>query len=170
MAKLVKNTKQLEKAMGELMKEALFDASKAVEEIVDEFLRQWYLDYTPVMYERTSQFLYSCVTSKVIRRGNSYQTKVYIDWKNMHHTKKIMQNGAEVTKPLTKSEEHLIVEYANQGIHGIEDSEEGQKPVKFWDDALSEMEQKDIIINAFYDYLKWKGYDVEYHQEGVYDF
>lgn len=172
MAKVIKNSRQLEKAMGELMKDAIFDASKAAEEIVDEFLRKWYGDYYPSQYDRTNQFLYSCVTSKVIRKGDTYSTTIYIDWKHMHHTKYVQKGDKMVEKKLTKAEERMIVEYANEGIHGIpgENQMVGKEPIRFWDDALAEMEQKDVIINAFYDWLKAQGYNVKFKQSGMYEF
>lgn len=163
MATVIKNYKQLEKAMGQVLKDTIFDTSKVIQEVIDKFLNKWYGDYTPIKYQRTEQFLYdSCVTSKVVKSGNQYKTKIFIDYKNMHH----FENTPNGAKPLSKYKEHQIVEYANEGLHGIETSMQGHIPIRFWDDAEEYMNEQNTILNAFCDYLQYLGFEVSLIRDG----
>lgn len=164
MAKIIKNTKQLETAMDKIMRKALDGAAEDVELLISQFISLWYGDYLPIKYKRTYQFLHSCVRAKVIRHGSQYKTRVYIDYKNMHH---IMDNvNGRNNVPLTQSQEYAIVHEANRAIHGIKDRKPGAEGIKFWDDAMDDMQQNDYIINSFYHYLKDMGFTATYVPDG----
>ena len=168
MAKVIRNTKQLEAAMDKLMRKALDRTSEEVELLISHFLQLWYDDYSPVKYKRTYQFLHSCVRSRVARHGKKYESRIYIDYKNMHHI--MLSGGGTPDRPLKRSEELAIVQEANRGRHGIKDGEKGFTEFRFWDEAMSKMNQDDYIINCFYNYLKSLGYNVEYNQSGAVPF
>lgn len=163
MATVIKNYKQLERAMNKVLKEGIWDVSKEIEIVIDEFLARWYGDYTPKQYKRTEQFLYSCITSKVVKSGNQYKTKVFIDYKNMHHVTNLPDGK---TLPLSKEEEYEIVRNANMGIHGIETGELGFTEFRFWDETENYMEKQDFIVKAFYVFLVDKGFDVSIVRDG----
>lgn len=167
MAKVIRNTKQLEAAMDKLMRKALDRTSEEVELLISHFLQLWYDDYSPHKYKRTYQFLKSCTRTKVAKRGDRYESRIYINYKKMHH---ILYVGSEYSRPFKPSEEYNIVQYANFGIHGIGHGVPGDTQLKFWDDALKEMNNTDYIVNCFYDYLKSLGFDVEFNQEGTVSF
>lgn len=165
MATVIKNYKQLERAMNQVIKDGLADTAKEVNFVIDDFLERWYGDYIPKQYKRTGQFLYSCVTSKVVKNGNQYKTKIFIDYRNMKHFMEIPDSKGK-TRPLSKAEELEIVQNANMGIHGIETGEKGFTEFRFWDEAENYLDRKDFIVKAFYDYLVEKGFDVSIIRDG----
>ena len=167
MAKKITNIKQLESALDKVMNKALDSASEDIEFIISDFLKIWYEDYHPIVYQRTTQFLKSCTRTKVSKRGSVYHTEIYINYLNMHHEMKEKdEDGNYIKRPLTQEEEYAILKQANIAQHGIRNSKQGISGVRFWDDAMDDIKRNDRLINGFYDYLRSRGFNVTFIQEG----
>ena len=67
MAKLVKNKKELEKAMDDLLKQGIEELSVYIDNLIHEFLEMWYDDYDPMVDTRTYQLLKACTIGKIER-------------------------------------------------------------------------------------------------------
>jgi len=141
MAKYIRNMNELGKAMDKYLYDFTNKASDKVKELIDSFIMLYYNNYSPLYYQRTYQFLDSCIRSDVIKEGNGYYVMIYIDTANLDYED---ATGEQV------------VNWANQGLHGGMDV--GDKD-KFWDDSI-EMLNKGYLIKLFGDYIKKNGFKV----------
>ena len=101
-----KNEKQLKEFLLKKCKYALEDATRSVYKIIDEFVREYYKDYTPEMYERTYQLFNSFVMTDVKRVGNGYEAYVYFDLDSIKYV-----TGNQPTA-------EQVMDAAKQGLHG----------------------------------------------------
>lgn len=141
--------------MNDLIKAIETEAAKALSQtadytksIIDDFIKEWYSDYTPTVYDRTYQFLASVVRSEVIRQsGNRLTVSVYLDKNLLHHA----------------TDEEGILQAADSGLHGsiYNHFEDGERHVRLWSDAEQEIRDKELIFDAFENYLKNKGIPYE---------
>ena len=68
-------------------KKALEDERDRIFNILNDFLHQYYTEFTPEYYERTYQLLQSCVRTEVVQNGdNGWKARVYFDWKNLDYS------------------------------------------------------------------------------------
>lgn len=81
-----KNEKQLKNFLLEKSRLALLRAQDRVYVIIKQFLRQFYSEYDPVVYERTYQFLQSLVQSRVIKDRNGYKAEIYFNLDYIYET------------------------------------------------------------------------------------
>ena len=72
---------------------AVIGAEIRVHEIIDRCLKEFYAQFEPEEYIRTSQLLHSLVRSGVKRVGNGYEAEVYFDVDSLNY-----QNGRIKTK------------------------------------------------------------------------
>lgn len=146
--KSIKNSKELKHYMEQLMIKALEETSVKIKGIIDEFIQDWYDDYTPKIYQRTNQFLNSCTTSQVVQSGNSFKVIIFIDYNSMNHN---LSDGIT---------EFNIIENAEKGIHGVKYGRSGDTGIGFWEDSIDTIENEHTIIKAFADFLISKGFTV----------
>lgn len=105
-----KNQKELELFIMKQSRQALMKAQDRVYMIIQEFLYQYYAEFTPKVYERTYQLLTSLVKSQIISDGKGYKAEVYVDLDYLNY---VYPNGDQ---PYGGDIMHI----ANKGQHGYE--------------------------------------------------
>ena len=107
--------------------------------IITDFIQHYYDEYDPSSYDRTYQFLDSCVNSHVSKEGNKYVIDIFIDYHNLKYS---IRNSKQV------------VEWANQGLHGGYDVVDDHS--HFWNDAMYSLkeDEKCILIKDFVKFLE----------------
>ncbi len=149
---VINNERDLRNAMKQILANGTVEIANEVEFIVDNFLMAWYDDYDPKEYNRTYQFLNSCVTSELVYNKNSVGIQVYIDTSNLQYDE-VDENGLFVCK----KDPEWVVKYADMGVHGSNFPREGRRPVKFWTDSNEMIHRKKTVLKAFSDYLDSEG-------------
>ena len=79
MAKAFKNEKQLKDFLLAKCKAAIVQAEEKIHRIIDSCLQQFYSEFEPDEYIRTSQLLHSLVRSGVKSTANGFEAEVYFD-------------------------------------------------------------------------------------------
>lgn len=82
-----KNKKQLEDFLLAKCKSALVQAEEKVHRIIDDCLKQFYSEFEPDEYIRTSQLLHSLIKSGVKSTGNGFEAEVYFDINGLNYPK-----------------------------------------------------------------------------------
>ena len=127
--------------MNKAFEDSMKRAAELVQKIIHAHIEEYYAEYDPIRYERTEQFLHSCVTSDVYRRGDVFCVEIYIDYDHMYY---------KISNPWQ------VVDWANRGLHGGYDNKElgvSQPFSHFWDDAMEEIiPDKAMLIQNF---IKW---------------
>ena len=150
-----KNQKQLERFLLEKSRLALLKAQDRVYAIIKQFVRQFYNEYDPVLYDRTYQLLESLVQSRIVSDGKGYKAEVYFDLNNIDYV-----TGAQ---PLS----YQVMEAAKQGMHGAIGKINGVD-LKYidsgagtgvWDDPKRVLDAE--AINILVDMLRAEGIPVE---------
>lgn len=81
-----KNKKQLEEFLLTKCKSAIVQAEEKVHRVIDSCLEQFYSEWEPDQYIRTSQLLHSLVRSGVKSTGNGFEAEVCFDAKLLDYT------------------------------------------------------------------------------------
>ena len=76
---------QLKKYILDKSKIAVAQAEQKVYKIIEDFVKKYYAEYSPVEYLRTSQFYRSLVKSDVKLVGNSVEAEVYFDLSKINY-------------------------------------------------------------------------------------
>lgn len=140
MSKTIKNISQLQNAMDKYAVYITDKMADGVKRTIEEFIKFYYQEYSPIFYNRTWEFLNSVVKTEAEKQGNTWYAKVYIDSSITYNNGWTMEETAE---------------QANKGLHGnvkVGDSH-------FWDDAMEEIHSPEFI-NKFADFLRNKGLNV----------
>ena len=87
---------QLEKHLMQKCKAALIKSQEQVYQIIDRFIKEFYAEFTPEMYERTYQFYRSLVKSKITRVHNGYEAEVYFDLSSLDYVTGSRPSGEQV--------------------------------------------------------------------------
>lgn len=74
-----KNEKQLRDFLLQKCKVAIVSAEEKVHRTIDDCLKQFYAEFDPDEYIRTSQLLHSLVRSGVKSTGDGFEAEVYFD-------------------------------------------------------------------------------------------
>lgn len=91
-----KNEKQLKEFLLKKCKNALIKSQEQVYQIIDRFIKEFYAEFSPEMYERTYQLFQSLVKSDIIKTGNGYEAKVYFDLSSIDYTTGSRPSGEQV--------------------------------------------------------------------------
>lgn len=81
-----KNDTQLKSFLMAKCKNALVSAEEKVHRIIDSCLHQFYDEWKPDQYKRTSQLLHSLVRSGIKPTINGYEAEVYFDADLLNYT------------------------------------------------------------------------------------
>lgn len=73
------NTNQLTSYIGKKTETALLLAQEQVFLQINKYIKQYYAEYTPEVYERTYQLYKSLVKSNLVTKGNQMAVEVYLD-------------------------------------------------------------------------------------------
>ena len=97
------------------IKNSVAMSEKKAHEIINNFLKQYYSEFSPSVYERTYQRLHSLVKSEVASTGNGYKAEIYFDISKLDYSMKLV-NGKQV--PNKGWSEEKTLEAAMTGSHG----------------------------------------------------
>lgn len=138
-----KNEKELERFILKKCRLALIKAQEDIYRILKDFLRQFYMDYDPSVYDRTYQLLQSLVQSRIVSDGKGYKAEVYFALDNLSYA------GGNPSG-------EQVMAAASQGYHGAigkmpyKDGEfmymHGETGVSAWDDPIKVLDAKAIEI------------------------
>ena len=73
------NIEEVEKYVLEQARRSLITVQEEVYMIVNRFVKQYYAEFSPEVYERTYQLYKSLVKSEIKKEGNGYTAYVYFD-------------------------------------------------------------------------------------------
>lgn len=103
-----KNEKELKDFLLKKCKNALIKSQEQVYQIIDRFVKEFYVEFSPEMYERTYQLYKSLVKSDIIQTANGYEAQVYFDYSSLVYTTGSNPSGEQVMNA------------AAYGFHGAE--------------------------------------------------
>lgn len=145
---------QLKLALEEKIGKSMQDLKSHIYNTVDKFLQEFYGEFTPVMYERTKQFLHSLVATEVVYTGSGFEFKVYIDYSKVNYRqKKVKVKNVVYTMENKGLSDEEIMNYNLQGYHGRE------KGTSICEKALRELTPN--IISKLKGYMKANGIPVK---------
>lgn len=85
MAKVFKNTKELEHFLMKQSRQALLKAQDKVYGIIKGFVYGFYTEFAPDEYKRTRQLLESLVQSRIVSDGKGYKAEIYFDVSGLNY-------------------------------------------------------------------------------------
>lgn len=91
-----KNEAELKAFILKKCKNALAKSQQQVYQIVDRFVKEFYAEFTPEMYERTYQLYRSLVKSEVVKTHNGYEAQVYFDLSSLDYVTGAKPSGEQV--------------------------------------------------------------------------
>lgn len=91
-----KNEAQLKSFLLSKCQNALIKAQEQVYQIIDRFVKEFYAEFSPEMYERTYQLFQSLVKSDIIKTANGYKAEVYFDFSSLVYTSGFSPSGEQV--------------------------------------------------------------------------
>ena len=91
-----KNEAELRNFVLKKCQNALVKSQEQVYQIIDRFIKEFYAEFTPEMYERTYQFYRSLVKSKITRVHNGYEAEVYFDLSSLNYVTGSRPSGEQV--------------------------------------------------------------------------
>ena len=91
-----KNESQLKSFLLNKCKNALIKSQEQVYQIIDRFVKEFYAEFSPEMYERTYQLFRSLVKSEIIPTSNGYKAEVYFDYSSLVYTTGSNPSGEQV--------------------------------------------------------------------------
>lgn len=112
---------------------AIQKAQEQIYQVIDRFVKEYYAEYSPIVYERTYQLYRSLVKSEIIYTGNGWEAQVYFDISMLDYQIKQLHgnpvdggymnpyNGAispDGTFSNPKGSAELVMESAAHGSHG----------------------------------------------------
>ena len=74
-----KTQAELESYLLQKMKNAMIKTQERVYQIINRFVKEYYAEFTPEVYERTYQLYRSLVMSEIVQEGKGYKCYVYFD-------------------------------------------------------------------------------------------
>lgn len=91
-----KNEAQLKSFLLSKCQNALIKAQEQVYQIIDRFVKEFYAEFSPEMYERTYQLYRSLVKSDIVSTGNGYKAEVYFDISSLDYVTGSRPSGEQV--------------------------------------------------------------------------
>lgn len=91
-----KNEAQLKSFLLSKCQNALIKAQEQVYQIIDRFVKEFYAEFSPEMYERTYQLYRSLVKSDIVSTGNGYKAEVYFDLSSLDYVTGSRPSGEQV--------------------------------------------------------------------------
>ena len=131
-----KNESQLKSFLLGKCRNAITNAQEKVYRIIDDFVKRFYADYDPIIYQRTNQLLCSLVKSSIRRDGNKFVATVYFDIGSLDYVTGRTPSGGQV------------MEAAAEGLHGASGLRvvPGNTGVNIWNSPLQILDAEAINI------------------------
>ena len=130
-----KNEAQLKNFLLAKCKNALIKTQEQVYQIIDRFVKQFYAEFSPEMYERTYQLYSSLVKSDIIPDGNGYKVEVYFDLGSIGYVTGSKPSGEQVMK---------AADFGRHGAMGLAVAD--FKGTSIWHEPLEILDAKAISI------------------------
>ena len=92
---------QLQRHAMKCMQVAIQKMENQIHEVINQFLQQYYKEYSPSVYERTEQLLHSLVKSEIASNGSGYTCHVYFDLDKIDYSYKYI-NGKRYKNDTSK--------------------------------------------------------------------
>ena len=89
------------------MQPAVQKAQEQVYQVIDRFVKEYYAEFSPEVYERTYQLYRSLVKSDIKSTGNGYEACVYFDIGALDYAMKTIGVGKDGVDALKKSIDSL---------------------------------------------------------------
>lgn len=83
-----KTQSELESYLLQKMKNVIIKTQERVYQIIGRFVKEYYVEFTPEVYERTYQLYRSLVMSKIESTGKGYKCYVYFDLNKLDYQMK----------------------------------------------------------------------------------
>ena len=133
---IFKNEAELKNFLLTKCKNALIKSQAQVYQIIDRFVKEFYVDYEPELYERTYQLYRSLVKSDIVPTVNGYEAKVYFDLGDLDYIYGANPSGEQVMGA------------AAIGMHGAEGLpvRGGNTGVSIWSDPKEMLDAHAIDI------------------------
>lgn len=125
----------LEQHLLKQMNGAMMKAQEEIYQIINRFVKQYYVDYTPMEYHRTYQLYRSLVKSEIITTNNGVYSHVYFDVDALDYSVKYL-NGKWI--PNKGWSEQKTLDAAAHGSHG--GFVNGKNSI--WDDPIKILDKK----------------------------
>lgn len=115
-----KDMTSLENAVMLKIQNAMQKSLEEVYQIIDRFVKEYYVEYSPEEYVRTYQFYKSLVKTEVIRNGNSCSFEIYFDEDKLDYYTKLIQTNSTTYGAYTNKGYNLTAimdNILNKGYH-----------------------------------------------------
>lgn len=113
---------------------ALRQTVEQVYQIIDKFVKEFYAEYSPEMYERTYQLYRSLVKTDIQPISNGWRAEVYFDYSSLVYTSGAKPSGLQV------------METAAHGGHGAEGLHIEHGGTAIWDEPMAILQTQAIEI------------------------
>lgn len=130
-----KNETELKKFLLQKCKNALIKSQEQVYQVINRFVKEFYAEFTPEMYERTYQLYRSLVKSDIIPTANGYETEVYFDLSSLYYVTGSKPSGEQVMQ---------AAEWGRHGAMGLAVAD--FKGTSVWREPLSILDAQAIEI------------------------
>ena len=116
-------------------KAALIKSQEQVYQIINRFVKEFYAEFTPEMYERTYQLYSSLVKSDIVPDGNGYKAEVYFELSKLDYVTGSKPSGEQVMG---------AAEWGRHGAMGLAVAD--FKGTSIWHEPLEILDAKAIDI------------------------
>ena len=114
---------------------ALAKAQVQVYQIIDRFVKEYYAEFSPEMYERTYQLYSSLVKVDIVSTGNGYEAQIYFDLSSLDYVTGAKPSGEQVMG---------AAEWGRHGAMGLATAD--FKGTSIWHDPLAILDAQAIEI------------------------
>lgn len=91
-----RNTEELKQYILAHSENAVQKATEQVYQVIDRFVKEFYAEFTPELYERTYQLYRSLVKTDVERTANGFHAYVYFDFSSLDYVTGSRPTGEQV--------------------------------------------------------------------------
>lgn len=130
-----KSEAQLKAFLMPKIQNAVIKAQAQVYQIIDRFVKEFYAEFSPEMYERTYQLYRSLVKSDIVPTGNGFKAEVYFDLSSLDYVTGARPSGEQVMG---------AAEWGRHGAMGLAVAD--FKGTSIWHDPLEILDAEAINI------------------------
>lgn len=130
-----KNEKELKNFLLKKCKVALIKSQEQVYQIIDRFVKEFYTEFSPEMYERTYQLYKSLVKSDIVLTANGYEAEIYFDLSSIDYVTGSKPSGEQVMQ---------AAEWGRHGAMGLAVAD--FKGTSIWHESLDILNAEAINI------------------------